>query len=161
MHTEVITNTSAAGLRIGLAVSGYHAEITDAMRDAAIERFTAAGGAAEDLVIVAVPGAFELTAVCRALAAGNDLDAVVAIGCIVTGETTHDRYIASAVAHGLTLITVETGVPVAFGVLTCQSLDQARARAGGELGNKGAQAMAAAIATGQTVKTLQSGQGTP
>ncbi|MHC4141592.1 MAG: 6,7-dimethyl-8-ribityllumazine synthase, partial [Planctomycetota bacterium] len=70
-------------------------------------------------------------AACGALAARNDIDAVVALGCVVSGETTHDRYIASAVAHGLTMITVQTGVPVAFGVLTCQNMDQARARAGG------------------------------
>ncbi len=107
--------------------------------------FKAAGGLDSDLDIVEVPGAFELTGGCRMLAERGDVDAVVALGCVLTGETNHDRYIASAVAHGLTMITVGTGVPVAFGVLTCQSMAQARERAGGAHGNKGAEAMTAAL----------------
>jgi 6,7-dimethyl-8-ribityllumazine synthase/transcription antitermination factor NusB len=145
MHTELKPNASAAGLRIGVAISRYHTAITESMRDAAVKQFVDSGGAPGDLRMVSTPGTFELTAACCALAARNDIDAVVALGCVVSGETTHDRYIASAVAHGLTMITVQTGVPVAFGVLTCQNMDQARARAGGEKGNKGAEAMAAAI----------------
>ena len=145
MHTELKPNASAAGLRIGVAISRYHTAITEPMRDAAVKQFVDSGGALDDLRIVSTPGTFELTAACGALAARNDVDAVVALGCVVSGETTHDRYIASAVAHGITMITLQTGVPVAFGVLTCQNMDQARARAGGEKGNKGAEAMAAAI----------------
>ncbi|MCH8151590.1 MAG: 6,7-dimethyl-8-ribityllumazine synthase [Planctomycetes bacterium] len=154
MYTELKPNVSAAGLRVGLAVSRYHAEITAALRDAAIKQFTEAGGAADDLRIVSAPGAFELIAVCRALAMVADTDAIVAIGCVISGETMHDRYIAAAVAHGLSMITVQRGVPVTFGVLTCQNVDQAKARAGGDKGNKGAQAMAAAIETAHTVKIL-------
>ncbi|MHC4588131.1 MAG: 6,7-dimethyl-8-ribityllumazine synthase, partial [Planctomycetota bacterium] len=112
-----------------------------------------AGGARGDLRIVSAPGAFELVTACAALAARNDIDAVVAIGCVVSGETTHDQYIASAVAHGLTSVTVQTGIPVAFGVLTCQNMAQAEARAGGEKGNKGAEAMAAAIESARMVET--------
>jgi 6,7-dimethyl-8-ribityllumazine synthase len=100
---------------------------------------------------VEAPGAFELTAVCRALAARGDLDAVAAIGCIISGETTHDRYLASAVAQGLTMITVQTGVPIAFGVLTCQSPEQATARATGTR-SKGAEAMSAAIEACRAVR---------
>ena len=153
MYTELKPSASAEGLRVGVAVSRYHAQITDAMRDAAIEQFTSAGGGGENLRVVPAPGAFELTAICRALAAGDDLDAIVALGCVISGQTTHDRYIASAVAHGLTSVTVQTGVPVTFGVLTCQSMEQARARAGPK-SNKGAEAMAAAIETAQAVKAL-------
>ncbi|MHC4099298.1 MAG: 6,7-dimethyl-8-ribityllumazine synthase [Planctomycetota bacterium] len=145
MHTELKPNASAAGLRIGIAISRYHSVITEPMRDAAVKRFVDAGGGPGDLRIVSTPGTFELTAACGALAARNDIDAVVALGCVISGETTHDQYIASAVAHGLTSITVHTGVPVAFGVLTCQNMAQAEARAGGEKGNKGAEAMTAAI----------------
>jgi 6,7-dimethyl-8-ribityllumazine synthase len=153
MYTEVKPNISAAGLRIGVAVSRYHTAITDPMRDAAIRHFVDAGGARGDLRIVSTPGAFELVAACAALAARNDIDAVVAIGCVVSGETTHDQYIASAVAHGLTSITVQTGIPVAFGVLTCQNMAQAEARAGGDRGNKGTEAMAAAIESARMVET--------
>ncbi|MHC4127973.1 MAG: 6,7-dimethyl-8-ribityllumazine synthase [Planctomycetota bacterium] len=153
MYTELKPNISAAGLRIGVAVSRYHTAITDPMRDAAIRHFVEAGGARGDLRIVSAPGAFELVTACAALAARNDIDAVVAIGCVVSGETTHDQYIASAVAHGLTSVTVQTGIPVAFGVLTCQNMAQAEARAGGEKGNKGAEAMAAAIESARMVET--------
>ncbi|MHC4415865.1 MAG: 6,7-dimethyl-8-ribityllumazine synthase [Planctomycetota bacterium] len=154
MYTELRPSASAAGLRVGVAVSRYHARITDAMRDAAASQFTSAGGDENDLRIVPAPGAFELTAICRALAESDDLDAIVALGCVIAGETTHDQHIASAVAHGLTSITVRTGVPVAFGVLTCRTLEQAEARAGGDKGNKGAQAMAAAIEAARAVQAL-------
>lgn len=155
MRAEMKPGPSAAGLRIGMAVSRYHERITTALREAAERAFLDAGGSRQDLHVEPAPGAFELTAVCRALAARGDLDAVVAVGCIIAGETRHDRYLAAAVAHGLTGITVQTGVPVCFGVLTCDSLAQARARAGGAKGNKGAEAMAAAIETALTVRGLR------
>ena len=157
MHTELDPSHTpapgAAGLRIGIAVSRYHAEITDALRLGAVRQFTDAGGEADQLEIVPVPGAFELTAVCRALA-DRHLDAIVAIGCVITGETTHDKHIASAVCHGLTSVTVQTGIPIALGVLTCATMEQARARAGGAKGNKGAEAMAAAIRMARIIETL-------
>lgn len=152
MHVELKDNLDARGLRMGVVVSRYHHAITESLREAAVVQFTSAGGDADDLLIVAAPGSFELTAVCRALAHRGDLHAVVALGCILTGQTTHDQYLAQAVAQGLTSITVQTGVPIAFGVLTCQSMEQARERAGGAHGNKGAEAMAAAIAAARAVQ---------
>lgn len=154
MHKQSQPETSAAGLRIAVVVSRYHDRITDALCTAAIDCFRSAGGAEKLLEVVRAAGTFELTALCRALANRGDLDAVVALGCIISGETPHDRYIASAVASGLTMITVQTGVPVAFGVLTCGTFEQALARAGGDHGNKGAEAMAAAIDTSQTIRAL-------
>jgi 6,7-dimethyl-8-ribityllumazine synthase len=151
MDASTPSDIDAGGLRIGLAVSAYHADVTGPMRDAAVRAFLAAGGAEKDLREIEAPGAFELTAVCRALAARGDLDAVAAIGCIISGETAHDRYLASAVATGLTMITVQTGTPIAFGVLTCQTPEQARARSTGPRG-KGAEAMRAAIAACRAVR---------
>ena len=135
-------------------MSRYHARITDSLCAAAIDCFRSAGGAEELLEVVRAAGTFELTAVCRALTDRGDLDAVVALGCVISGETPHDRYIASAVTTGLTMITVHTGCPIAFGVLTCDTLEQALARAGGDHGNKGADAMAAAIDTAHTIRAL-------
>lgn len=152
MHVELKHNLDARGLRIGVAVSRYHHAITESLRDAAVAQFTSTGGDADDLLIVDAPGSFELTALCRALAHRGDLHAVVALGCILTGQTTHDQYLAQAVAQGLTNITVQTGVPIAFGVLTCQSMEHARERSGGSHGNKGAEAMAAAIAAAKAVQ---------
>jgi 6,7-dimethyl-8-ribityllumazine synthase len=152
MHRSLDQVSGAEDMRIGLAVSRYHDDVVAALHDGAVKTFRAAGGREDHLATVEVPGAFELTAACAALAARGDLDAAVALGCVISGETTHDQYICQAVAHGLTDITVRTGLPVAFGVLTCQTMEQARARAGGAVGNKGAEAMAAAI---QTVHALR------
>ena len=154
MYTEVKTTTSAQNLRIGVVVSRYHEKITTAMRDAAVEKFAEAGGKEENLKVVSTPGAFELPAVAHGLVKAGGLDAVVAIGCVLSGETTHDRYISQAVANGLTQITLQTGVPIAFGLLTCQTMAQAKARAGGEVGNKGTEAMAAAIETVNTLRAI-------
>jgi 6,7-dimethyl-8-ribityllumazine synthase len=157
MHTDLNSTSSAKGLHIGIAISRYHAEITQSMQNGAEGAFLRAGGDRENLTVVATPGSFELVAICRALAMTHDADgasacdAIVALGCIITGQTTHDQYIAAAVAQGLVDITVQCGIPVAFGVLTCQNIEQARARAGlaEEHGkpksNKGAEAMIAAI----------------
>lgn len=153
-RSELSNLSNAHGLRIGLVVSDYHSSITHPLRDGAAAAFREAGGRDGDLLVVPAPGAFELTAICRALVHRGDLHAVVALGCIMTGETTHDQHIATAVAHGLTSITVETGIPVCFGVLTCQTMDQARARAGGDVGNKGVEAMAAAISVSRTVEAV-------
>jgi 6,7-dimethyl-8-ribityllumazine synthase len=155
MYNPDQPETDASGLHVALVVSRYHARVTDALCVAATECFQSAGGSVDDLEIVHTPGAFELTAVCRAQAVRDEFDVVVALGCIIAGETDHDRYIAAAVATGLTTITVQTGVPVAFGVLTCRTLEQALARAGGDRGNKGAEAMAAAIETARTLRGLR------
>jgi len=154
MYTQVPSTSSADGLRLGLAVSRYHEPITDALYDGAVRHHEEAGGRADDLVVVRSPGAFELVAICRALAHQGDFNALLALGCVITGETAHDQYIAHAVAQGLTAITVQTGVPIAFGVLTCETIEQARQRAGGDKGNKGAEAMAAAIETANALRAL-------
>lgn len=137
--------TDASGLRIAVVVSRYHAEITAALAKGARDAFLRAGGTPDDLVEVTAPGAFELPAICSALAHDGNVDGVVALGCVVAGETRHDEYIAHAIADGLVRIAVDTGIPVALGVLTVVNLEQARARAGGAKGNKGAEAMTAAI----------------
>ena len=159
MYTEVKTTASAEGLRIGVVVSRYHEKITTALRDAAIEKFLEAGGKEADLKVTSTPGAFELPVIAHALIKAGDLDAVVTIGCVLAGETTHDRYIAHAVAGGLAEITIQTGVPIAFGLLTCQTMAQAKARSGGEVGNKGAEAMAAAIETVNTLRAIARKEG--
>ncbi len=160
MYDRLKSEHSGSGLRIGLVVSRYHAAVTEALRDAAADLFTEAGGADTDLAIVPAPGAFELPTLCRALAVRGDIDAIVAIGCVIKGETSHDQHISHAVAQGLTQVSVDTGVPIAFGVLTCHTMEQAKARAGGSgtgKPNKGAEAMAAAIETARTVRALRGG----
>lgn len=142
-HATARPPADASGLRIAIVASSYHSDVTGALRDGARAALAARGGAAP--VEESAPGAFELPMVAQALASRGDIDAVVALGCVLTGETSHDRYISDAVAHGLMQVALRHSVPVTFGVLTCVTIEQARARAGGAKGNKGGEAMDAAI----------------
>ncbi len=152
---------SAAGLRVGVVTSRYHREICDALEQGAVDAFAALGGAESDLVRVRAPGSFELVALALALAQRKDIDAVVALGCVLTGETSHDRHLCDAVAQGLVGVTLRTGKPVAFGVLTCVTVEQAQARAGGRKGNKGIEAMHAAIDAALAIRELAAGAASP
>ncbi|MCE2881215.1 MAG: 6,7-dimethyl-8-ribityllumazine synthase [Planctomycetaceae bacterium] len=154
MHTAVPMTPDARGLRVAIATSRYHDEVTSRLREGALKAFADAGGKDDDLLLVDAPGAFELVPIAHALAARADIDAVVCLGCVITGETTHDRYICEAVANGLAAISSTTGKPAAFGVLTCPSIEHARARAGGSKGNKGAEAMVAALVAAQAVSRV-------
>ena len=145
----------AHGLRIGIVVSAYHAEITAPLETGAVEAFAERGGRADDLVRVAVPGAFELVPVAAAMAAREDLHGVVTLGCIVRGETRHDRWLAQAVANALASLAATSAKPVAFGVLTVERLRQARERAGGSKGNKGREAMLAALAAVRAIQAVR------
>lgn len=163
MHEHSSPSLDASRLRIAIAASRYHAEITDSMCRAAKAVYTNAGGMPHNLHVIPTAGTFELTAICRALAAQSQrsgqpvFDALVALGCVITGQTTHDQYIAQSVVQGLTAITVQTGVPIGFGVLTCQSLEQARQRSSSSGGsaNKGAEAMTAAIQSAISIQMIQ------
>lgn len=156
-QTNQANAISASGLRIAIVESQYHPEICTALATGAVDAFMNAGGDTQRILHVHAPGSYELVAIALALAERSDIDAVVAIGCVLTGETSHDRYICDAVAHGLVDVTIRTGKPVAFGVLTCITIEQARARAGGSKGNKGIEAMHAAIAATRTIQEIRAG----
>lgn len=145
----------AHGLRVGVVVSAYHPEITARLEAGAVEAFAERGGSADDLERVAVPGSFELVPVAAVLAARDDLHAVVALGCIVRGETRHDRWLAQAISNGLASIAATRGKPVAFGVLTVERFRQAKERAGGEKGNKGREAMLAALGAARAIEAVR------
>ena len=159
MHESPTMKADALGLRIGVVASVYHWEIVGPLLQAAKSVFADAGGNAADLIVVEAPGAFELVALCSALASRDDVDGVVALGCVIRGETSHDTWINSAVANGLTSLSVATGKPAAFGVLTCNTHEQAVARSGGAKGNKGEEAMKAAIVAARLIKAINQGEG--
>ena len=143
------SETLPEGTRIGVVVSQYHFDITGSMVESARDEFHRAGVAASDLFVVNAPGAFELPYLSQEFARRNDIDAVIAFGLVLKGETDHDRYISQATANGLMQLSLEYAKPVLFGVLTCSTLDQAIARskpatAGGEL-DKGREVARAAI----------------
>ena len=137
--------SGAAGCRFALIVSRFNEAITRRLRDGAREALTEAGAAAADVEEFPVPGAFELPQAARGAAETGRFDAIVALGCVIRGETPHFEYISSAVAHGLMAAAGETGVPVTFGVLTTDTEAQAVARAGEGHDNKGFEAAAAAV----------------
>ena len=147
----------ASGLRIALLVSRYHDEITTPLDEGARAAFRAAGGDESMLEIFDCPGAFELAGLAGVAVATGRFDAVVCLGCVVRGETTHDAWINGAVAGELAALSARQGVPVAFGLLTVNDLDQARARAGGAKGNKGEESMQAAIAAARVAARIREG----
>ena len=121
-----------AGVRVGIVASRYNARVTGPMLEGAARSLVAAGVAPDAIDVVHVPGAFELPFAADRLAATGTYDAVICLGAIIQGETTHDRHIATAVATGIEAAARSRGIPVVFGVLTCQSIEQAVARAGGD-----------------------------
>lgn len=127
-------------------VGGFHRELTDRLLDGARARLGASGLTPERLEVQWVPGAFELPLAAGAAAATGRYAAVIALGAVVRGETPHFDYICGAVSHGLTRAALDTGVPIPFGVLTCDTMSQAQARAGGPVGNAGEDAADAAVA---------------
>ncbi len=145
---------SAADLAVAVVVSRYHADVTDRLLKGAKQAWGEAGGSPEDLAVFHSPGAFELPILTMHAATSQAFDAVVALGCILKGETQHDRVLAEAVAQGLVQSSLLSGVPITLGVLTVDTHEQALARAGGPEGNKGAEAMLAAIACASTVRAM-------
>lgn len=142
--------------RVAVVVSRYNASVTEPLLKGAIRECMTRSGS--EPVVYRVPGSFELPVVALSAAGSRKFDAVVALGCLIKGETSHDRYIAEAVAHGLIEVSMRTGVPVTFGVLTVDTPAQAQARAGGAHGNKGADAMSAALDAVDVVLAARAGR---
>ena len=145
---------SATGLRFAIVVSRFNSFITERLLAGALDALRAAGAAAEAIEIVRVPGSFEIPLAAKKIASGGRADAVVAIGCVLRGETSHYEYICNEVARGVQLAQMDTGVPVIFSVLTCDTLEQAIDRAGLKGGNKGYEAGLAAVEMANLVRTL-------
>jgi len=140
---------------VAVVVSRYNRSVTDRLLAGALEAYADAGGDPSDVSVVDAPGAFELPVLAQAACERRRVRGVVALGCVIRGETSHDRHIASAVAQGLTEVSLRSGIPVAFGLLTVENAEQARARAGGDKGNKGAEAMSALIQTMHSIRALK------
>ena len=136
---------TAAGLRFAIVVSRFNSFITERLLSAALDALARAGASEKDIDVVRVPGSFELPLACKKLAATGRYGALIAIGCILRGETPHYEYVCSETARGLQLAQMDTGVPIIFCVLTCDTLEQAMDRAGLKGGNKGFEAGLAAI----------------
>ena len=140
-----------AGCRFALVVSKYNDFVTDRLQAGALAALSAAGVTPADVTVLRVPGAFEIPLAAQHAAESGRFDAVICLGCLIRGETSHFEFIASAVAHGLTTAAAATGIPMAFGVLTTNSVEEALARAGDGPGNKGHEAAVAAIEMAEVV----------
>jgi 6,7-dimethyl-8-ribityllumazine synthase len=154
MRTIEATPT-AAGLRVAVVVSKYNDFVTDRLRAGALAALATLGVASVDVTLVIVPGAFEISLAAHQAAASRKFDAVVALGCLIRGATAHFEYIASAVSHGLTAAAAATGVPIAFGVLTTNSVEEAIERAGEGPSNKGWEAAVAAVEMATVIAQLK------
>ncbi len=142
--------------RIAILVSQYNERVTGRLLDGALACCREAGLAAADVDVVWLPGAFELGAAAAAAADTGRYCAIVALGAVVRGETAHFEFVAGEAARGLSEVASRNGLPVAFGVLTTDTLDQAMARAGGTAGNKGYESAEAAIRTADALAQLRS-----
>lgn len=144
----------ARGLRFGLVASRFNEVVASRLIEGAVDALVRHGAADKDIRIVRVPGTFEIPLIARKLATSKKYAAVICLGALVRGETPHFDYLASAVAKGVGQAALESGVPVIFGILTTDTLEQAIARAGGKAGNKGWDAAIAAIEMANLVARL-------
>jgi 6,7-dimethyl-8-ribityllumazine synthase len=136
---------SAHGMRFGIVVSRWNSFITERLLQGALDALRRSGARTEDITVVRVPGAFEIPSQARTLAESGKYDAIVTLGCLIRGETTHYEHISTEVTRGIGQSAQETGVPHTYGVLTCENLEQALDRAGLKAGNKGFEAAISAV----------------
>lgn len=145
---------SVEGQKFGIVVSDYHNDITYALYEACHATLLKHGAKEEDIFTAQVPGTYELPTGARMLAQAKSLDACICLGCVIKGDTPHNDYINSAVANALMTMSVTSGKPFIFGVLTPNTHEQAKDRSGGKHGNKGVEAAIAAIRMVDLKKTL-------
>ena len=142
---EITGDPGALGLRFGIVASRFNDFIVDRLLAAVVETLLDAGADAEDLDVVRVPGAFEIPLALKLLADGDRYDGLLAIGCVIRGETPHFDYVAGEASRGVTDVSLEHRIPVGLGILTVDTIEQAKARSGAESSNKGAEAALAVI----------------
>ncbi|MBU6469536.1 MAG: 6,7-dimethyl-8-ribityllumazine synthase [Gammaproteobacteria bacterium] len=136
---------NAVGLRFAVVAAQFNAHVVDRLLDGALRALAEEGALSDNVHVIRVPGAFEIPVAVKRAATDRSYDAVIALGAVIRGETPHFDYVAGECARGIMQVMLDTGVPVGFGVLTCDTLAQAQARAGGAAGNKGADAARAAV----------------
>lgn len=147
-------NLAANDLRIGVVVSRFNELVTSRLLDGALDAIRRMGGTPQATTVVWVPGAVEIPLLASKLAASGDYDAVITLGAVVRGETSHYDHVCSMVASGVANASQASGVPVIFGVVTTDNMEQALDRAGGKAGNKGAEAATTAVEMATLLKQL-------
>lgn len=136
---------NARGIKFGIVVSRFNSPVTERLLEGALDALKTHGGEEQDIVVVHVPGAFEIPLVAKNLAASGKYDALICLGAIIRGDTPHFEYIAEAVTNGIGAVIMENRLPISFGVLTTNNIEQAMERAGAKSENKGFEAALTAI----------------
>lgn len=155
MPRTIEGSLNAQGLKICLLVSRFNSFIGERLVEGAIDALLRHGAEREHLTVVRVPGAFEIPPVARKLALSGKYDALVCLGAVIRGSTPHFDYVSAEVSKGIAAVSMEAGIPVTFGVLTTDTLEQAIERAGSKAGNKGFDAAVAAIEMANLYKAVQ------
>jgi 6,7-dimethyl-8-ribityllumazine synthase len=153
---QQILNLDGTGFKVALIVSRFNESISLRLLSGAKDALLRCKVRAEDITDVWVPGAWEIPLAAQALARSGRFDALVALGCVIRGETTHHIHIGGEAAAGVARVSLETGVPIGFGVLTTETLEQANERAGGTAGNKGEDAALASVEMARLIKSIRS-----
>lgn len=144
----------AKGLKFGIVLSRFNEFITAKLLDGAVDALVRHGAREDDIEIVKVPGSFEIPMIARKLALKGSYNAIICLGTVIRGATPHFEYIAAEVSKGIASASMETGLPIAFGIITCDTIEQAVERAGTKSGNKGWDAALTAIEMAQLLKKL-------
>ena len=145
MATVLEGKLSAKGMRFGLVVGRFNEFISSKLKDGAIDTLVRHGASDDDITVAWVPGSFEMPLVAKRMASSGNFDAIITLGAVIRGATAHFDYVAAEVSKGTAQVGLETGVPVIFGVLTTDTIEQAIERAGTKAGNKGADCAMAAM----------------
>jgi 6,7-dimethyl-8-ribityllumazine synthase len=144
----------AEGFRFGIVVSRFNDFITTKLLDGAVDALVRHGADENDIDVVRVPGSFEIPLIAKKLAMKGSYDAIICLGTVIRGATPHFEYVASEVSKGIAVTSLDTGMPVAFGIITSDTIEQAVERAGSKAGNKGWDAALTAIEMAQVIKKL-------
>ena len=154
MSNVIEGNLDATGFKFGLVISRFNSFICDRLLEGALDTLKRHGADEASLTVVKVPGAFEIPLVAKKLAASGTYDALICLGAVIRGGTPHFEYVSSEVTKGVASVSLESGVPISFGVLTTDSVEQAIERAGTKAGNKGCEAAMSAIEMVNLFKAL-------
>lgn len=149
---------NAAGKRFGIVAARFNSFIVEHLISGAVDTIVRHGGSKNDISLVHVPGSFEIPLACKKLAESGKLDALVALGAVIRGATSHYDLICAEVTRGIAAIMRETGVPIGFGVITADTIEQAIERAGTKAGNKGVEAALAAIEMSNVIRIIDKGE---
>jgi 6,7-dimethyl-8-ribityllumazine synthase len=148
-------NLDAKGLTFGIVVSRFNSFICERLLEGAVDALVRHGASEADITVARIPGAFEIPLAAKTMAASQKFDAVICLGAVIRGSTPHFEYVSSEVSKGVASVSLDSGIPVAFGVLTTDTIEQAVERAGTKAGNKGFEAAVTAIETVNVIKALK------